>query len=483
MLVSIFSLRKHYDGNITVFLIAEQPKWFLELLKILKCDNIVLKANGIRPLVRKAMLWRDSPYDLTMFLDADTVIVDSIDEYFDKIEEYKFCTGEFAEWKTTGGTMRRRINSFKSIVPDYVAPAIAYGKATNTGIFGFTKDAPILEEWEDVTKRGQKVNRIPDEVGCQMLLPKYKHWLAPVQWGVSVKMSQPHHTDNMKIIHYHGRKHAGDWDLCDVWKQQYWEMRNTYQQFARELEQAMGDRRFARYIKTINRDVTIVTAVNPQYLSKLKNNYPYWMKTAGVMEYPMIVFVNGISPDDESLKFLNNNVKIIPWDMKGAESTRELMLTSFVLGTAEHVKTKWWLKLDADTTPKEGVDRKYGYILAFPEQAWNGKTVIAAHKWGYTKPGKFLLALEDWADGKKEFKDTKRVFPDSEIPAMKAQKRYGHPRIASYICLQSLEFTKTCARLAGNKLPIPSHDTYMWYVAARLGLPIIRHNFKKRFQP
>jgi hypothetical protein len=483
MLVSINSLRKHYDGNITVFLIAEQPEWFLEMLDILNCDTIELEANGVKPLVRKAKLWRDSPYDLTLFIDADTVIVAPIDEYFDKIREHKFCTGEFAEWKTTGGTMKRRIRSFQSIVPDYVKPAIAYGKATNTGIFGFTKDAPILEEWEWITEKGQKVNRIPDEVGCQLLLHKYHHWLAPVQWGVSVKMSQDHHHEDMKIIHYHGRKHVSEWELCEIWKQEYWDLRNNHPAYEEELGQAMGDRRFARYINEINsKDVTIVTAVNPKYLPKLKANYSLWMKTAGVMEYPMILFVHDIDPESPELDFLNENVQVIPWDMEGADSERELMLTSFVLGTAKHVTTKWWIKLDADTTPKEGVDKKYGYHLGFPEDSWKDNA-FTGHKWGYTKPGKYLLMLEDWADEKEEFRDTKRIFPPEEKETMERVKRYGHPRIASYVCLQSLEFTQLCAELAGPKLPVPSHDTYMWYVAARLGYPIIRHNFKKRFQP
>jgi len=483
LLVSVFSLRKYYSGNITVFTIAEQPEWFLELLEKLKCDAVALEHKGIRPLVRKATLWRDSPYDLTMFLDADTVIVAPIDEYFDKIKEHKFCTGEFAEWKTTGSTMKRRINSFASIVPDYVEPSIKYGKATNTGIFGFTKDAPILKEWEWLTIEGQKVNRIPDEVGCQMLLHKYHHWLAPVQWGVSVKMSQPHHAEDMKIIHYHGRKHAGEWELCAVWKQLYWELRHTFPKCVPYLEQAKGDRRFARYIKAIyTKKVTIVTAVNKKYLAKLQANYSYWMKTEGLMEYPMILFVNGIDPKDPSLSFLRNNVQIIPWGMEGVDSMRELMLTAFVLGTAEHVKTPWWIKFDADTTPKELANYRFGYKLEFAEKSWKNEA-FSGHRCGYTKPGEFLVRLEDWADKLPEFKDHPRIFPDSERPAMLAQKRYGHRRVASYICLQSTKFTQLCAKLAGDRLPIPSHDSYMWYVARRLGYPIIRHNFKKRFQP
>ena len=482
LLISVYSLRKHYDGNITVFTIMEQPDWLLKMLKELKCDTVELEHKGIKSLVRKAQLWEDTPYDTTLFLDADTVVVDNIDEYFDKIKEYKFCTGEFAEWKTTGGTMRKRIKSFAPIVPDYVEPSIQYGKATNTGIFGFTKDAPILKEWKWIAEEGQKVNRIPDEVGCQMLLHKYKHWLAPVKWGVSVKMAQKHHTDNMKIIHYHGRKHVADWELCAVWKQTYWELLSEFPEYRKVLMSNMKDRRLNRYLKAVKKNVTIVTAVNPKYLNKLKSNYPHWLKTEGIMEYPMILFVNGIAPDDPYLSFLRKSTQIIPWDMEGADSMRELMLTAFVLGTAEHVKTDWWIKLDADTTPKYKENYRFGYKLEFSDKSWKNDA-FSGHRCGYTKPGEFLVRLEDWADKLPEFKDHPRIFPDSERPAMLAQKRYGHRRVASYICLQSTKFTKLCAKLAGNKLPIPSHDSYMWYVAKRLGYPVIRHNFKRNFQP
>jgi len=482
LLVSVFSLRKVYNGPITVFIIGEQPSWFLQQLKVFNCDTIELECKGIRPLVRKAMLWRDTPYDVTMFIDADTLIVDNIDEYFDKIKEYKFCTGEFAEWVTTGRTMRGRINSFASIVPDYVKPAIRYGKATNTGIFGFKKDAPILKEWEELTIKGQAVNRIPDEVACQMLLPRYRHWIAPVQWGVSVKMSQPHHYENMKIIHYHGRKHAGEWPVCALWKQAYCEMIATYPEQKKNFLQPLGDRRLGRYIQAMfTKDLTVVTAVNEKYLGKLVANYPKWMQTEGIMEYPMIVFVNGIDPKDERLCFLRNNVTVIPWDMKEYAHTRELMLTSFVLGAAKHVKTKWWMKLDGDTTPKP-TKNPFGYKLIFPEESWV-KDTLTGHRWGYTKPGSFLVTLEKWANAHPAFEGTTQVFPADEIPNIQAQKRYGHSRIASYICLQSTEFTRFCASLAGERLPVPSHDTYMWYVAKRLGKPILRCNFKKLFQP
>jgi len=479
-LVSIYSLRQHYQGPITVLTVATQPEWLPGLLKEFNCDMLELENNGTRPLVRKAQLWRNTPYDLTLFLDADTLVVAPIDEYFDKIKEYTFCTGEFAGWKTKGGTMSKRIRSFGKLVPDYVKPALEYGKATNTGIFGFTRDAAILEEWEWITREGAQYNRIPDEVGCCLLLPRYKHWLAPVQWGVSVKMSTEKHYEDMKIVHYHGRKHAGEWELCALWKQAYWGLRNNHPDYAGPLGQGLGDRRFTRYIKAINKkDVTVVSAVNQKYLPKLKHNYPMWMKTEGIMEHPMILFVNGVTEED--LSFLNRNVKIIQWDMPEAANTRELMLSAFVFGTAEHVTSKYWLKVDCDTTPKPLPGYAFGYKLILPEKAWSKS--IVGHRCGYTKSKKgyvkkhFLNILDEWW---KDKMGEEPIFP-LDIPY---KSRHGHKRLASYICLHKSEFVRKCASLFGDRLPVPSHDTTLWYMAERMSDESWgRMNFKKHFQP
>lgn len=483
--VSIFSLRKHYDGEVTVLLRGPQTPAFLKVLKELNCSTLEIPDSNDATLAAKASLWRYTPYDLTMFIDADTIVVGPIDEYFDKIKEYTFCTGGFAEWRSTGGIMSKRIKAFSPLVPDYVEDALAYGKATNTGIFGFTRDAAILEEWESLARAASSLCKIPDEIACQMLLPRYKHWLAPVKWGVSVNMSNPEHYADMRIVHYHGRKHVSDWELCAIWKQHFWEMVHEYPQHAEFLQHhRLGDRRLRRYLNEVKATpFTVVTAVNPKYLAKLRDNYPKWMKTEGVMEKPMLLFIHDIPPNDPSLSFLRKNVIKIPWDMDKYDSMRELMLTSFVLGTAAHVKTDWWMKLDADTTPKEKDDYVFGYKLDVPEGTFDSPYNITGHKCGYTKPGEFLTRLEDWADAKDEFKGTKRVFPLDQVDTMNKVKRYGHIRIASFICFQSLAFTKECAQLAGDKLPVPSHDTYMWYVAARKGYNAIRHNFKRNFQP
>lgn len=482
LLISLYTLRRHYKGPVTVIQVGDPEAWFKDALTELNASILQIPNDGMAPLVRKAHLWQVSPYDCTMFLDADTVVTGPIDEYFERIREYGFATGWFAGWETRGHTMSKRIRAFKKVCPEYVEPAVNYGKATNTGIFGFMKGDPFLKEWAELTVKAYDadVSRIPDEVSCQMLLPRYRHWMAPVAWGVSVKHGDQPSLEDVKIFHFHGRKHCHPFPPCTLWKSAFWEY--FYKSPAsrqKELFSCYGDRRLARYLRGRSLEVTVVTAVDRAYLPSLKANFPKWMRTEGLIENRWICYYNGVTPED--LAFMDGRAKLIPWNFPAASSQRENMLTAFVLGTARDVETEYWIKIDSDVKPMDIANRKYDFRLEFPRKAWHG--VLAGHKWNYTKPGSFLVDLERWAAVNPAFAGTKPVFKEDDYPTMLAAKRYGHPRIASYICLHKSEFVRRAAAAAGARLPVPSHDSYLFYCAARWGLPIARLKFKPHFIP
>jgi hypothetical protein len=486
MLVSMYSLRKHYTGPMALLTEGSQHQWFLDAVKDLGCTVVPVVSNTtVPPLVRKAQLQEWSPFDATLFFDADTIILKPIDSYFDKIEEFGFCTGEFAGWESNGRKIAGRIDGFKSVcTPAELDTAKKYGKATNTGIFGFLKDSPFLAEWKELTIKGWQNNcsRIPDEVACQILLPKYRHWLAPVEWGVSVKHGYQPKREDCIVIHYHGRKHASDYPLCTLWKSLYWEYQNLPKNAAVKAQFAQdtfGDRRLKRYLKSLHKNITIVSAVNPPYMDALRKHMPQWMETPGIMEYPGMLFYNGVSKED--LSFVPPHWELIPWDMPVYDSLRELMLTSFVIGTAQHVKTKFWIKLDADVEPRYNTYAPEG--LKLPNEVFDND--ISGHKWGYSKPGKWLRTLEDWFDKTaKSGLVPPRVFTEEQLKDADVQKRYGHERIASFICFHKSGFVRDAAAMCENgRMPVPSHDTFLWYVAKRQRRKIHRFNLKANFTP
>lgn len=479
--VSLFSLRKVYIGPITLLQEGGLEKWVVDYLIKIKVDVIQIPEDDTPPLARKAQLWRYTPYYRSMFLDADTVVLNDIMEYFDLIGKYEFVAGNFSNWKTTENPIRDRITVWSKVVSqEYVDTALAYGNeknwggAVNTGVFGFCRDAKILEEFESLTKKGSDANVIwiPDELACQILLPRYPHIMVSDQWGASMKFSKI--DDNTKIIHYHGRKHTGDRESNYYWKRNYWELRHSGLISVDGISHSHGDRSFKNYMQGIekkNKLYTFVTAVNERYFEKFRENWSKWMITEGLMDSDFVVIVKGIQR--ERLSFLHSGVKIIEWEMKNAKSEREEMLNAFVFGVIGKIETPFWFKIDCDTKPKGKKFTVYKEFFDFD---------IVGHKCGYTRTKEdgatkhFLNTLDDWW---KEKTNEEPLFP----PNIPINERYGHKRVASFIQLHRTSFIEEVAKICKNKLPIPSQDTVTWYVAYRLGKKILRCNFKNEMQP
>ena len=477
LLTSVFSLRKHYYGPITVLYAGEQSgDWVFKILEDLDVDYKKIESWEESPLTQKSGLWKYSPYKLTMFLDADTIVLNSIDEYFNFIEEKDFVTGNFANWKTSGGSISKRIKEWNSLYPELVEKALNYGSAINTGINGWKKGASLLEEWEEVSKKGFQngsSTRVVDEIACQLLLTKHKHHLADTRWGESIKFGEIN--EDTVIVHYHGNKHVGDRRGNYYWKKTFFELYNRYN--FDELLKPNGDRAFKKYIDSLNiKKMTIVTAVNELYLDKLKKNFPKWQKIEGLMEYPYIIFAHEDCYDDVKDYFKNyKRVNVIKWSFKNADSTREEMLSAFVFGVAKNVKTPYWMKLDCDTYPVNSNITK----VPIPDSSF--KNQITSNKWGYTKiksddknDRHWLNILDDWADNISYFNGTNRLF-SHEI----TEKKYKHSRIISYIEIEKTNWTKFLSEICGDKLPIPSQDTLTWYCAKRLNKKIEFYPFKK----
>ena len=538
LIVSMMTLRKHYQGPITLFL--DDKGFGKENMSLLTKDvkrefdvDVITDENeDTTTYVRAVEVCMKAPYDLNLWMDADTVILGNIDEILIQAETHDLSIAHFAKWKTRGGTISSRINALKDIVPQYMEAAIDYGPAINCGIYGFPKNSKILKEWLWLSKRAESIHTfIPDEKSCQVLLPQYDVSILPTKYNVSV-IHDPDYLANKgkinvfeiarkfdwRVLHAHGRKHCKDFPVCELWIKEFIECLEENTCHIRSyVGKEYGDRRlrgflkgkygWKRYRRKANRLidgppketqpvpaaaianpapaiilddndeidpalVTLVTACDPKYIEALKYTYPNWKKYKGIDRYPAIVFINGMEPEDPRLDFLRaDGVKLIPWSMPNAEDHREEMLSAFVLGTAKHVKTPYWLKIDADSYATD--DRP---LL----QNWMKDYAFCGHKWGYSW-AKHVKALDQWAAGH----NMKKL---SSAPPMYDQscasgRRYNHPekRTISFVQLQSTAFTKLCSDIAGGKrLPVPSHDTYLFYMAKQLGEPYRGHNFKRK---
>ena len=196
-------------------------------------------------------------------------------------------------------------------------------------------------------------------------------------------------------------------------------------------------------------DFCLVTAVTPDYLPLLRWSAPSWAVKPQFAGRPLLVFHHGFDKMMHKLGFLSKifpAVVGVPWAMPQAADDRERMISAFILGV-EHIQSEYFVKLDADMffTTAEDV---------FTEEHF--KYDLVAQRWNYTKPGWWVDRLEAWSRGEELPVDR----PDGERPA-----RRRAPRIISYCCLHKTEFVRKAAELAGNRLPVPSHDSYLWWLA------------------
>lgn len=190
---------------------------------------------------------------------------------------------------------------------------------------------------------------------------------------------------------------------------------------------------------------TIATAVTPDYLNRMIWALPTWIHKPQFADKRIVVFHSGFECDDaKKLQFIKQifpDWTFVTWRMPEYESQRELMLSSFVFGIKEFIKTPYFVKLDCDTYFTDDKD-----VFAEEDLEYD----IVGHKWGYTKPGWWISKL------------------DGEKIDLKEERR-NHDRIASFCCLHKTDFVVKVAEECGTRLPVPSHDTFLWWYANKHG--------------
>ena len=197
-------------------------------------------------------------------------------------------------------------------------------------------------------------------------------------------------------------------------------------------------------------DCTLVTAATPDYMAKLKWSMSTWTLKPQLAGMPLLVFWHKLSAEDRQWIFdfwPGPSVELVEWTMPEYDGVRELMLSSFVLGAAKHVKTPHYIKMDADAYCIDSQD-------VFEEDDFNA--TLASHKWGYTKPAWWADAVNKWVDGKRP-----RI-------RNKDKGKRSWRRLISFCCLHETAWVRDVAGISGDRLPIPSHDSFLCHVAARL---------------
>ncbi len=156
--------------------------------------------------------------------------------------------------------------------------------------------------------------------------------------------------------------------------------------------------------------VTLITACDRNYLDRVEATIPTWRHVKGFTG-PIICFVHGWNrrslTRSGAFKALRDlDVQLIKWSPPGMETQRERMLTSLILGAAEHVKTEWHVKLDSETV---AVDDQ-----PWLETSWLEDYDLVAPGWSYTKPGIMIERIDWWMNGLAGAGKIPRTMPSME---------------------------------------------------------------------
>ena len=210
LIVSLYSLRKVYDGNLSLLTSGEdEPEYDIISktfnLNIIKNKHIASEGEN-RVYLEKCLTHLNTPYDTTIWLDADTIILkDPSEDLWRNAEENEFAISQFSTWTTQGGRIGKRIRSWEKIYPEYIEEAIKFGSAINCGVISFQKTSKLMMDWYELAIKG-RYNFIPDESCCQLILHRYPHIILDDKYNTSCKYSKIH--EDTFVIHYHGRKHC-----------------------------------------------------------------------------------------------------------------------------------------------------------------------------------------------------------------------------------------------------------------------------------
>lgn len=213
MSVSLHSLRQWYGGPVCVLIgedtdMSTSPVKYDKWLEFKADEDIVPIAPVPRhaAYVTKASLWRHSPFDRTILLDADTVVTGTIDELFGE----SFTVTSFSHWHTGGKIVGGRLQQWAD--RDLHAETVARIRrepqpALNTGVTSWdrTNAGRALVAWEALSTQGYECS-FTDELAAQILAADNPEWFRVLPDSYNCSPTFGVNRDDARIWHYHGRR-------------------------------------------------------------------------------------------------------------------------------------------------------------------------------------------------------------------------------------------------------------------------------------
>lgn len=241
LVVSLTSLRKWYDGPITVFTTRPESHEIGDLCSKdphILCDHLQIEERdgegSISAFLTKTKCMLESPYESSIFIDADTLVVGSIQELIESATESEITATVFHRWTTNRPPITEKLKEWQTLQNQTgdtfglqqlieTAETVPF-PAINVGVFSVFRNAAILPEWDQLA-RFAKDMPFPEEIALNLLLQKYAHRLLDTRFNCHPSVN-PNMTD-IRIWHYAGIAHVLDFGPRNFWAPAYQECREN----------------------------------------------------------------------------------------------------------------------------------------------------------------------------------------------------------------------------------------------------------------
>lgn len=258
--VSIYSLRQHYGGPVCIVNAAGHDGGIVERFAADKRLGGVEVRSVELPIYRrrtaycaKPSIYRWTPFDRSLFVDADTIFMDDPSPLLAAKEP--LVVTQFSDWNCGGPILRKRIEPFLHIrelaigVPQLASLVMAESwPAINTGVFAFNREWPGMKSWERLTQAARTRANFTDEIAANVLLPFFggDAAIAEDRWNWSPLYGK---SVDPAIVHMHGSRHLKEHSI-DLWLPLYQEVFNLNIAGIQSWSPA-GDKRLAGFISSV----------------------------------------------------------------------------------------------------------------------------------------------------------------------------------------------------------------------------------------
>jgi len=221
--------------------------------------------------VTKSTLWRHSPFRVSLFLDADTIVLRDPTAMLDWATDPAgpgIVVPRFGRWDTHHKIIKHRLSQWAKIkasktnVQSLLRRALDHPwPAVNTGVVAWRKDAKILPVWEDLCKCGWRAS-FTDELAMQLLMTTFDHVLVADRYNWTPIYGQAP-LDEVAVVHCHGQKHCRRKEMADLWLPEFWRAITDDTAGIKDWAPA-GDKRLAVYLAEMDQEMGIQTKQKKQ---------------------------------------------------------------------------------------------------------------------------------------------------------------------------------------------------------------------------